>query len=433
MSSIARPRRWAILDCNSFYCSCERLFRPHLRKAPMVVLSNNDGCIISLSKEAKALGIKMGAPVHEVRPLIRRHRVQVFSSNYQLYGDISRRVMRLLDELHPDVLQYSIDEAFIDFSHIPEEDLQSWAQALAGRVWREIGVPVTVGVAATKTQAKLVSRWAKTQNLAGAYLAGGDLEDLLARSAVEDVWGIGPQTALKLRALGVRTARELRDYPNDALIRALLTVTGERLRDELRGVSCVEPAQIAEKKMIASTRSFGRRVYEHRELCEAVATYVGFAAEKLRAQNSLARGLGVMLRTGAFADGEEYYRNDAQVQLVTPTSDSGVLTREALGLVKKIFRSGIAYKKAGVFLFDLSPAREHQLDLFAAPEAPERGELMKTMDGINRRWGRGTIRLAATGVDQDWRMLCEHRSNRTQLEWGDLVEIRPETWQGNPF
>lgn len=423
--SSSRKVRWAILDCNSFYCSCERLFRPHLNGKPVVVLSNNDGCMISVSAEAKNLGLKLGAPVHEVKDIIRQHRVQVFSSNYQLYGDLSRRVMHFLDQLHPDVLQYSIDEAFIDFSHLPDGVEEEWASELCRRVKREIGIPVSIGIGATKTIAKVASRRAKKLGTpALALLDAGQLEAVLRETAVGDVWGIGYNSTAKLKSYGMGTAWEFREHQNTPLIRALLTVTGERVRDELRGVSCIEPAEMSEKHMISSTRSFGKRVYDRRELEEAVATYIGFATEKLRAQDSVARGLMVFLRTNPFDEREQFLRTSLQTFLPAYSSDTGVFTTEAVELVRKMFRPGVGYKKAGIFLFDITPRLGMQLDLFAASE--ERSGLMRTMDDINRRWGRGTVRMAATGTKRDWRMLCEQRSDKTQLHWDDLVEVRRE-------
>lgn len=420
------PERWAILDCNAFYSSCERVFRPHLRTKPVVVLSNNDGCMISVSPEAKLLGLKLGAPVHEVREIIRKNRVHVFSSNYQLYGDLSRRVMRILDELHPDVLQYSIDEAFIDFSHVPPGDEEKWAHEVCLRVTRETGIPVTIGVGRTKTIAKIASKRAKKIKQKAMYLADEDMETALRDTPVGDVWGIGYASALKLQAHKILTAWEFREHPNTPLIRSLLTVTGERLRDELRGISCVEPGEMSEKKMISSTRSFGRRVYDRIELEEAVSTYVGFACEKLRAQESVARGLSVFLRTGAFDHKNTYHRNDGQIFLISPTSDTGQFTRAAIEIVRSLYRKDVAYKKAGVFIFDISPRRGQQVDLFHV-EDERSAPLMSAMDVINKKWGRGTVRMASCGTKQDWRMLCEKRSDKTQLHWHDLVEVRRET------
>jgi len=417
--------RWAILDCNAFYSSCERVFRPHLRTKPVVVLSNNDGCMISVSPEAKLLGLKLGAPVHEVRELIRKHRVHVFSSNYQLYGDLSRRVMRILDELHPDVLQYSIDEAFIDFSHVPPGEEESWAHEVCLRVTRETGIPVTIGIGRTKTIAKIASKRAKKIKQKTMYLADADMEAVLRDTPVGDVWGIGTASALKLQAHKILTAWEFREHPNTALIRSLLTVTGERLRDELRGISCVEPAEMSEKKMISSTRSFGRRVYDRIELEEAVSTYVGFACEKLRAQNSVARGISVYLRTGVFDDKTTYHRNDGQIFLISATSDTGQFTRAAIDIVRSLYRKDTAYKKAGVFIFDISPRSGQQVDLFHV-EDERSAPLMSAMDVINKKWGRGTVRMASCGTKQDWRMLCEKRSDKTQLQWSDLVEVKRE-------
>jgi DNA polymerase V len=431
MLSIRRlwPERWAILDCNAFYSSCERVFRPHLRTRPVVVLSNNDGCMISVSPEAKLLGLKLGAPVHEVREIIRKHRVHVFSSNYQLYGDLSRRVMRILDELHPDVLQYSIDEAFIDFSHVPPGDEERWAHEVCLRVTRETGIPVTIGIGRTKTIAKIASKRAKKIKQKAMYLADKDIEAALRDTPVGDVWGIGPGFEAKLKMHNIRTAWEFREHPNSPLIRALLTVTGERLREELRGVSCVEPGEMAEKKMISSTRSFGRRVYDRIELEEAVSTYVGFACEKLRAQNSVARGISVFLRTSAFEDKTIYHRNDGQIFLVSATSDTGQFTRAAIEIVRSLYRRDTPYKKAGIFLFDISPRAGQQVDLFQVEDA-RTAPLMSAMDSINKKWGRGTIRMAACGTKQDWRMLCEKRSDKTQLQWHDLVEVKAESSVG---
>ncbi|MBY0515317.1 MAG: Y-family DNA polymerase [Bacteriovoracaceae bacterium] len=425
MSSI-KPTRWAILDCNSFYCSCERLFRPHLIGRPVAVLSNNDGCMISVSKEAKALGLKLGAPVFEVRDLIRRHRVQIFSSNYQLYGDLSRRVMRILDELNPEVIQYSIDEAFINFSHVPVGEEEAWAQELSKKVFRDTGIPVSIGVSTTKTLAKVANRRGKKLGLKSfCLLEPLQVQKVLEETEVGDVWGIGAGSKAKLNLYGIKSAWDFREFQNTPLIRSLLTVTGERLRDELRGIPCVELAEMSEKKMIASTRSFGKRVYECRELEEAISTYVGFACEKLRAQGSVARGLSVMLRTNPFDHVNTYYRSDAQTSLPIYTNDTGLFTKAALTLVRDLFQKGLAYKKAGVFIYDITPNIGRQQDLFQQEE--EKAPLMEAMDGINKRWGRGTIRMASCGTGQDWRMLSEQKSNKTQLNWNDLVEVRRES------
>lgn len=422
----ALRERWAILDCNSFYCSCERLFRPDLRNKPVVVLSNNDGCMISVSAEAKQLGLQVGHPMHQSRELIRRHDIAVFSSNYQLYGELSRRVMRLLDELHPDVLQYSIDEAFIDFSHLPEGVEEEWATQLCARVQREIGIPVSIGVGTTKTIAKIASKWTKKKKVpALALLDEKELEHVLKNTALSDVWGVGFGSTAKLKGFGMGTAWDLREHDNTPLIRAILTVTGERTRDELRGISCIDPGEMSEKKMIASTRSFGKRVYDRRELEEAVATYVGFACEKLRAQGSVARGLIVSMRSNPFDEKEKLVHTSLQTVLDSYTSDTGAFTRAAIDLVRHMYRPGVPYKKAGVFLIDLTPRAGMQMDIFSEASDDQAG-LMAAMDEINRRWGRGTVRMAATGTKQDWRMLCEQRSEKTQLKWSDLLEVRAE-------
>lgn len=421
MSSTSKLERWAILDCNSFYCSCERLFRPYLRDKPIVVLSNNDGCIISLSKEAKVLGLKMGEPIFEVRTLIRRHRVQVFSSHYLLYGNLSRRVMGLLDQLNPEVIQYSIDEAFINFSHLPLGAEEEWALELRERVTRETGIPVSLGVGHSKTLAKIANKEAKKLGLKSLCLADPQVcEAVLKRTALEDVWGIGPGLSVRLKALGMQSAWDFSQFENTTLIRKHLGIVGERMQAELRGRSCIELGEIETRKMISSTRSFGKKVYSCRELQEAVATYVGFAAEKLRKQGSVTRGVSVMLRSNPFDDGP-YHRREDQRILPFYTDDTLLLTRAVTEMVGQLFKEGIGYKKAGVFLFDLADKGAYQLDLFH--QASEDSKLMGVLDKINQRWGRGTIKTASCGTLQDWRMLCENKSSKTQTSWSDLVEV----------
>lgn len=426
--SFIKPTRslWAIVDCNSFYCSCERLFRPDLRNRPVVVLSNNDGCMISVSSEAKKLGLRIGAPLHEVKDIIRRHRVQVFSSNYQLYGDLSRRVMRILDELHPDVLQYSIDEAFLDLSHLPVGSEESWVQEVRDKVTRETGIPVTIGVASTKTLAKVANQVAKKNHQKTlALLNQKELDWVLENTLVEDVWGIGRGIAARLNWIGIKTAYELAQFSNPQLIRSSLGVVGERICEELKGLSCIHPGEMSSKKMISSTRSFGKKVQSLEELNEAVSSYIGFACEKLRAQKSVAKGLSVMLRTNPFDMNQKFERSDAQIILSFYTDNTFIFTEEALRLVKSLYQKNVGYKKAGVFLFDIAAQNEHQLDLFTTP-TNEKPKLMQTMDEINQKWGRGTIKTAACGTKQDWRMLCERRSQKTQLSWTDLVEVSSE-------
>jgi len=424
MSSTAPkwPKRYALADCNTFYCSCERLFRPDLRGKPLVVLSNNDGCLISLSTEAKALGLKVGAPMHEAREIIRQHKVAVFSSNYQLYGNLSRRVMATLDEYTPDLEIYSIDEAFLDFSHVPPGDEEAYATQIRARVLRDIGIPVSIGVGRTKVIAKAASRAAKKLGAPALYLEGERLESTLRAMDVGDLWGVGRRSADKLHGRGICTAWDLRQHDNTALIRQLLTVTGERVRDELRGVDCIRQTDLAEKRMITSTRSFGKRVFDRRDLEEAVSTFTGFACEKLRGQGSVAGGLTVYLRAGSSMEGTGI---TAQVHWDSPTDDTGTVTREAIALVRALYRGGESYSKAGVFLWDIVPAGQAQTSFFAPPP-PQASPLMGAMDAINLKWGRGTVKMASCGTKQDWRMLCEHRSGKTQLAWDDLVEVRAE-------
>ncbi len=417
---------FALVDCNNFYASCERLFAPHLVGRPLVVLSNNDGCVIARSNEAKALGIPMGAPYFQCEPLIRQHGVQVFSSNYALYGDLSHRVMTVLRQQEPEIEIYSIDEAFISLPPAAGHSLTAHGRQLKTTVQQYTGIPVSIGIGPTKTLAKIANRAAKKNaDLGGVFTmpAGDEGDRLLAAIEAADVWGIGRRHGRRLLGKGIRTALDLKNG-NDAWLRKNLTVMGLRTAMELRGVPCftLEKNPPA-KQSIASARSFGRPVTSLTELKEAVATYVAVAAEKLRRQNSAAGGLQVYITTNRFHKDDRQYSGSQTVALPEPTGHTGTLIRHALAAVSRLYRSGYRYQKAGILLVDLSPRDRRQYSLFQQP-AEQEIPLMQALDRINKQWGRRTIHYGATGFSTAWHNRQNRKSPAYTTHWDQLPVAR---------
>lgn len=417
---------FALIDCNSFYCSCERVWRPDLMRTPIVVLSNNDGCVISRTTEAKALGIKMGAPYFLIKNDLRRLGVVAFSSNYALYGDMSQRVMSVIESLVPAVEVYSIDEAFADLTGIPGS-LEPLGRKIRAQVLQRTGIPVGVGIATSKTLAKLANhaakRWMKQ--------AGGvvDLRDparrdkLLRAMPVEEVWGIGRQMTAHLQAMGIRTAWDLAQS-DAATLRRQFSVVIEKTVRELRGVACLqldEPE--VPKREICCSRMFGHRVHDLHRLREAVASYTARAAEKLRAQRSLCRRIRVGIRTGLFNPHEPQYADGTLCELPYPTDDVRELTRAALEGLEGIYREGYAYSKAEVLLLDLCLRSEFTDDLFIAIQPATGERLMRALDLINSRWGRGTLRLARVPANPDWGMRREMMSQSYTTRLDQLWQV----------
>lgn len=420
---------FALVDCNNFYASCERVFDPALEGRPVVVLSNNDSCVIARSNEAKTLGIAMGAPLFQIRDCVQRHDVAVFSANFSLYGDLSQRVMNVLADQAPRIEVYSIDEAFLDFGTMPGFDLESCARQLRQTVRRWTGIPVSVGIASSKTLAKAANHAAKHDPGLGGVLDLRTFEQqtsLLATLDVEDVWGVGARWGKRLRELGLRTALQLRDADTN-LIRQRFGVVLARTVLELRGVSCLPLEAVAPpRQQIVVSRTFGRRVTRFRELAEAVSSYLARAAEKLRRQHACAQTLSVFIHSSPYATGS-FYHKTATVTLPRPTQDTGLLIRHALQMLRSIYLRGPAYQKAGVMLLDLRPQGQSQAGLFFEDaHAPDhrRDQLMNVLDEVNRRLGRGMIRFAAEGVRQDWRMRSQYRSMRYTTRWDELPLVK---------
>lgn len=431
---------YAIIDCNSFYCSCERLFRPDLQKKPIVVLSNNDGCIVSRSDEAKHLGVAMGAPFFESKQLIREKHIAVFSSNYHLYGDMSKRVMdtlRLLTdhESYKCVEVYSVDEAFVNLDHLPTSSLNGFAQVLRDVVGQWTGIPVSIGIAPTKVLSKVANRLAKKNKQQTACImilqTEDALQDALERTDVSDLWGIGRRYAKKLKEqYGIDTAWQLKHMPEEWARKELGGVVGIRMIRELNGKSCIHLKDpLEKKKIIATTRMFGKPVFDLQPLKEAVATFTARAAEKLRRQYSAASSIDVFVVTDGQAGITYEYNPESHHRyhtLLHPTMDTAELIRAALPLVESLYKKGMKYKKAGVILGRIVPDDALQGDLFSPPAKPYNRALMSTLDNINFSMRNDLIRFGASGLTRNWKMRQEMRSARYTTRWEECYVVGSE-------
>jgi DNA polymerase V len=423
----AKKTAFALVDCNNFYASCEKLFRPDLKHTPVVVLSNNDGCIVARSKEVKALGIKMGVPMFQVRDAIKKHGIVCFSSNYALYADMSNRVMTILEEEAPRLEVYSIDEAFLDLTGVGHvTDLLAFGKGLKAKVDQWTGITVGVGIAPTKTLAKLANHAAKQYPATGSVV---DLMDpdrqkrLLALVDVSDVWGVGRRTTAKLKARGVNTALDLANA-NPKSIRSEFSVVLERTVRELNGVSCLDLELLRPtKQQIICSRSFGHKVTDKRELREAIAKYTTRAAEKLRGEKRLCRSVSVFIRTSPFVPSEPQYSKILSAELPCPTDDTRDLLAIADVLFDRLYRAGYRYAKGGVMLADFYEQGLFQQDFLRADSARHHSKaLMGVMDTINHS-GLGHVFFASQGVSPQWSMKREHLSPAYTTKWDDLPKV----------
>lgn len=419
---------FALVDCNNFYASCEKLFRPDLKDTPVVVLSNNDGCVVARSREAKSLGIKMGVPVFQIKAEMQRHGILAFSSNYALYADLSSRVMRTLEEMAPRVEVYSIDEAFLDLTGIESAiSLVEFGQQVRERIGHWIGITVCVGIAPTKTLAKLANHAAKkypaTQGVVD--LTNPDRQRrLLALVPVNDVWGVGRRLSKRLNALGITTALDLANASPRA-IRDQFSVVLERTVRELNGESCIELEEIPPtKKQIVCSRSFGVKVTQFELLREAVCEYATRATEKLRKEQQQAKVLTVFIRTNPFKDNEPQYSNSASGELLIPSCDTRDFIELASHLLKRIWKDGFRYAKAGVMLSDFYDPGMFQPGLFDEVSTRSNSQqLMSVLDTINQS-GAGKIFFAGQGTKKDWSMKREHLSPAYTTRWDQLPRVK---------
>ncbi|HDW8063070.1 TPA: translesion error-prone DNA polymerase V subunit UmuC [Yersinia enterocolitica] len=419
---------FALVDCNNFYASCEKLFRPDLKDTPVVVLSNNDGCVVARSREAKLLGIKMGVPVFQIKAEMQRHGILAFSSNYALYADLSSRVMRTLEEMAPRVEVYSIDEAFLDLTGIESAiSLVEFGQQVRERIGHWIGITVCVGIAPTKTLAKLANHAAKkypaTQG--GVDLTNPDRQRrLLALVPVDDVWGVGRRLSKRLNALGITTALDLANASPRA-IRDQFSVVLERTVRELNGESCIELEDIPPtKKQIVCSRSFGVKVTQFELLREAVCEYATRATEKLRKEQQQAKVLTVFIRTSPFKDNEPQYSNSASGELLIPSCDTRDFIELANHLLKRIWKDGFRYAKAGVMLSDFYDPGMFQPGLFDDVSTRSNSQqLMSVLDTINQS-GAGKVFFAGQGTKKDWSMKREHLSPAYTTRWDQLPRVK---------
>lgn len=416
---------FALLDCNNFYVSCERVFAPGLRDVPVLVLSNNDGCVIARSNEVRALGIKMGQPFFEVKGLCRRHKVRVFSSNYALYGDMSRRVMSILEESWPEIEIYSIDEAFLDFSSMDTDKIYEFCHNLQRKLWRYTGIPVSVGIGSSKTRAKLANHIAKRELKQAVF----NLEEApywLHRIAVNEVWGIGRKLSVSLENIGISTAYDLASL-DPFVMRRKFNLNVMRTILELQGQSCIPLAEAASQKGVMSSRSFAKPQTEFGVISQALASFAGRASEKLRKQGLVASRLSVFLRTNPHRKDLAQHNVNTDMQLIYPSNDPRVIALFAKQCLRKLFRDGYEYKKVGIYLEDLRPAGAVQIDLFTNDNPDKRiqdTKLMQTFDRVNGKYGPGTIKLAAEGLSRPWassRKLC---SKAYTTRWSELPVVR---------
>lgn len=417
---------FALVDCNNFYASCERVFRPDLREQPIVVLSNNDGCVIARSNEAKALGIPMGAPAFQFKKTFEAHRVHVFSSNFALYGDMSKRVMNLLANYSPEIEIYSIDEAFLKLTGFDHFNLSEYAQQINYYVTKCTGIPISVGIAPTKVLAKVANRIAKkySDQLHGCHVIDNEDKRLKAIKwlAIEDVWGIGRKHAQRLKNEGVKTAYDFTQL-TDSWVKKHMAVVGLRIKKELEGEQLLTLDDVKTKKSIATTRTFEKSYTKKAEVQERISTFAAVCAEKLRKQQSCCNTLLIFLQTNRFRTDQIQYSPHICVQMDYPTNSSVDLINYAVKGLTAIYKEGLSYKKAGVIALDLTPESGRQLNLFTN-ENPKHRDLMSVMDKLNARIGQNKVKLACQDLGRTWKMNQEKISARYTTRLDEIIEVK---------
>ncbi len=416
---------FALVDCNNFYASCERVFRPDLKGKPIVVLSNNDGCVIARSNEAKEIGIPMGAPAFEYEQQFTKHNVQVFSANFALYGDMSQRVMNVLSDYSPEIEFYSIDEAFLKLTGFEYFNLQEYGNEIRYKVHKWTGIPISVGIAPTKALSKLANRIAKKYPdiTKGVYIIDNEEKRIKALKwlKVEDIWGIGRQHAKKLKAIDVNTAYDFTKL-DDSWVKKNLAIVGLRLKRDLQGIPTLDLEEIQSKKNIATTRSFETNYTKLEQLQERISTFAVSCAEKLRQQNSCCNSVMVFIHTNGHRNDLPQYSRNIVIQLPFPTNSNIELAKFANLALEKIFKKGYHYKKAGVIVQDFTPEDIQQLMLFENRD--ERHiSLMQAVDKLNKSYGQQKIRLGSQDLRRVWKMKQEKLSPRYTTKLSDIITI----------
>ena len=424
MSSTQYTRKIALIDCNSFYVSCERLFNPKIRKKPVVVLSNNDGCIISRSNEAKVLGIKMGEPYFKEKDTIVKNNVQVFSSNYSLYGDISRRVMRTLKRFNSDIEIYSIDEAFLDLSNFPDNEVENVGHEIRNIVLKWTGIPTSIGIAKTKTLSKVANHIAKKkQSGVTSFIGIENIDSILEKVEINDIWGVGKQLTKFYHQSGIYNAKQLKNVSN-TWIKKSSNVLSSRTAMELRDIPCIDlEATSSKRKSCVVSRSFGQRVENFQELKEAIASYSLNASEKIRSESLVTKSITVFIRTSPFQSRFGYYSNSKTIDFPIATNNSIEIVKAAISSLETIFKNGYRYQKAGVMLSRLSDSVDGK-NLFSSEKDKKINCLMKSIDNTNHRYGRSTLSLASAGVHKRWNTRRQHYSKIDTADFYCLPTIK---------
>ena len=415
-------KKIALIDCNSFYVSCERLFNPKIKNVPVVVLSNNDGCVISRSTEAKKLGIKMGEPYFKVKELVKKNNVQIFSSNYSLYGDLSRRVMKVLKGFSDKIEIYSIDEAFIDLSHIKDENIEDYGKKIRERVLKWTGIPTSVGISCTKTLSKVANHVAK-KNKTGVIFLKDNIDGVLKNFDISDIWGVGRQLSKLYIKNGINNAYKLKNISN-SWVKKSTNVLGAKTVMELRGIPCINlETEETKRKSCCVSRSFGRKVESLDKLKESITTHCLNAAEKIRNDKQTTRSITVFIRTSPFDKNRKYYSNSLTIDLPVATNNSLELVKMAIEGLKKIYKYGYFYQKAGIILSKLNEAGEKNLNLLTPILENKSQTLMKAIDLTNAKYGRNVISVAQAGINNSWKMRREHSSKIDTASFDSLPKI----------
>ena len=424
MSSIQHTKKIALVDCNSFYVSCERLFNPKIRSKPVIVLSNNDGCIISRSTEAKALGIKMGEPYFKAKDIILKNKVYVFSSNYSLYGDLSRRVMRTLKRFNPKLEIYSIDEAFLDLSNFSDDEVEDVGKEIRNIVLQWTGIPTSIGIAKTKTLSKIANHIAKKKLSGVTNLIGiQNIDTILEKIDINDVWGVGKQLTKFYHRNGIYNAKQLKNISN-TWIKKSSNVLSSRTALELRGIPCIPlETKTSKRKSCVVSRSFGTRVEKFQDLQEAVASYCLNGSEKIRSESLTAKSITVFVRTSPFQNKGIYYSNSKTIDFPIATNNSIEIVKTAITALNAIFKNGYRYQKVGIQLSGLFNSQNSK-NLFSSDKDEKINTLMKSIDNTNYRYGRSTLSLASAGVNKKWNMRRDHSSKIDTADFNSLPIIK---------